>query len=311
MTEHAVDTTVQQTVIDNEYGKLDIEIKDGKFPFIHLELRKWSKDVYREYLEVWVEIRREMRDRGFTDLYCLIPMEEKKARRIFRDRRGQEVISATTANMVIILLVFIVILLIAANFKDIILRASNFEACQKSISIAHVNYAKLERGKGRYSLDCIASHIVMTKDDVRSGQTANDAVNRLIAGQMIRCWRMVGQGEFNPFGGQLGQKFCLVCSVIDFNKKFRQEYSETIGLYKYLEENSETIEDVETTYAGFLPDGWNEPEQVEDTVDTSEPYVVFWQAKSRALTQGPLPESYVGFKPYGEMVGTGCDFIVN
>lgn len=77
MTDHAVDTTVQQTVIDNEYGKLDIEIKDGEFPFIHLELHKWSKDIYKEYIEVWAEIRQEMKDRGFKDLYCLIPMEEK------------------------------------------------------------------------------------------------------------------------------------------------------------------------------------------------------------------------------------------
>ncbi len=77
MTEHAIDATVQQTVIDNEYGKLDIEIKDGEFPFIHLELHKWSKEIYKEYLGVWAEIRQTMKDKGFTDLYCIIPMEEK------------------------------------------------------------------------------------------------------------------------------------------------------------------------------------------------------------------------------------------
>ena len=69
-------------------------------------------------------------------------MAEKKASGIFRDRRGQEVISATTANMIIILLVFIVIFLIAANLRDVILQASNFEACQKSIGIAHLKFPK-------------------------------------------------------------------------------------------------------------------------------------------------------------------------
>ena len=249
-------------------------------------------------------------------------MAEKKASGIFRDRRGQEVISATTANMVIILLVFIVIFLIAANLRDVILQASNFEACQKSIGIAHLNFGKYERGKGRFTLDCIASHIVMTKDDVKGGQIVDDTVNRLIAGEMVRCWRMVGQGELNPFGRQIkieidkefwkiNRRFCIICSVIDFNKKFRQEYPETSGLYKYLEENSETIDDVETTYAGFLQKGWNDPEQVDDTVDTSEPYAVFWWAKSRAVAQGPLPESYVGFKPYSEIIENKCEFLVN
>ncbi len=237
-------------------------------------------------------------------------MAEKKERRVC-NKRGQETISATTVSMILILLVFIVILLIAANLQGVIRKASGFEACQKSIAIAHQSFGEHWEGKGRFTLDCIASHIVMTKDDIKSEQTVDDVVNRLVAGEMVSCWRMVGQGEFNPFGGQFDQNFCIICSVIDFNKKFKQEYPGTAGLYRDLKDTSETIDDVETTLAEFLPDGWDEPERVDDTVDTSEPYVVFWQAKSRAVTQGPLKNTYIGFKPYNEMVEDRCEFIVN
>lgn len=73
----AIDTTAQQTVIDNESGRLSIEIKDGEFLFIHLELKRWSKDFYKEYLITWEYIKQELKDRGFKDIYCIIPLDPK------------------------------------------------------------------------------------------------------------------------------------------------------------------------------------------------------------------------------------------
>lgn len=241
-------------------------------------------------------------------------MAEKNPRKMLSKRRGQDVMSSQTASILIILLSVIIIILIAANLKNIIEGQSGFESCKNSIAIAHDNYGRPAAGKGRFNLDCPANHVLITKDDIdeNSAQTVDEQVNDIIAGEMVRCWRMVGKGVFNPYGQlQIDNSFCLLCSVITFDKQFRWEWPEITGLYKHLEETSESIDDVETTYAKFLPDGWNDPERVDDTIDATQAYVVFWW-EDRILANAPLGKpSYVGFKPSNNVIEDRCEYIVN
>lgn len=237
------------------------------------------------------------------------------ARQMLNDRRGQEVMSSTTARILVILLSVIVIVLVAANLMLTMRQASGFESCQKSIAIADSNYGQFWEGRSIYNLDCPASSITIAKEDIKVGgeQSVDDQVNDIIAGEMVRCWRMVGKGEFNPYGRQVDNSFCLLCSVIEFDKGFRQEWGQISGLQKYLEENSAEIEETEVTYGEFLQRGWNEAEKVDDIINTSRPYAVFWMMK-RIFGNIPVrPEDapYVGFKPYDAVVDGRCEFIVN
>lgn len=238
------------------------------------------------------------------------------ARQMLGGRRGQEVMSSTTAKILVILLSVIVILLVAANLMLTLRQASGFESCQKSIAIADSNYGQFWEGRSIYNLDCPASHITIAKEDIKAGGelSADDQVNDIIAGEMVRCWRMVGKGEFNPYGQiQVDNTFCLLCSVIEFDKWFRQEWEQIGGLQKYLEESSAEIEETEVTYGEFLQGGWNDAEKVDDIINTSRPYAVFWRMKRIFGNMPVRPEDvpYVGFKPYDAVVDDRCEFIVN
>ncbi len=242
-----------------------------------------------------------------------------KKMRMLRNRRGFEVMSETSGKLIIIGLTVVIIILIAVNIIITMKSASDFESCQKSISIAQKQYGSLLNSK--YHLECRASHLIITPNDAEREATAigrpdmlAEGLKSILTGEMVRCWRMVGKGEFNPYGHELGTSMCLICAVIDFAQwkdlgggSSEQELALT-DFHEFIEKESAKIEGADRQYSDFLPGGWDDEGRVHDTIDMSKTYVVYWQ--SDRFLNAPLPQS-IHLLPYDEVIEGHCEFIVN
>lgn len=66
-----------KTLIDNEYGHLKYEWWEG-YPLFHLELYKWSKSLYKSYLQVFDYVLAKFKDNGVTQVFVAIPDNDQK-----------------------------------------------------------------------------------------------------------------------------------------------------------------------------------------------------------------------------------------
>lgn len=232
-----------------------------------------------------------------------------------RGRRGQEVVSESALRLIIVVAVVIIIVLIAANLLISSQSAGDFEACQKSIAVSHRvrnNIALLNK----HPIDCRASPVFMTladaereADDIgRKGMHA-EGVKSLLAGEMVRCWRMVGKGELNPYGVQIDKSFCLLCAVVGFDEVLADE-GEVTGFHRFLEKESREIEGEETDYKAFFPDWRDDDDKVSDSINMSRMYAVLWRSEI-GLGSGVDADSYIALLPYDSMLEGRCEYIVN
>src|SRR3989338_5064103 len=120
---------------------------------------------------------------------------------MMRGRKGQEVVSESALRLIIVVAVVIVLVLIAANLLLSLRSAGDFEACQKSIAVSHRVRNNLAL-RNKHPIDCKAGHLFLTLHDAeREAESIGrkdmpaDGVKSLLAGEMVRCWRMVGKGD--------------------------------------------------------------------------------------------------------------------
>jgi len=64
-------TLIQTDDYHIEYETLNEDL------FLHLEIFRWSVSAYKHYLRVWRHILSGLRSKGYEDVYCLIPYDEK------------------------------------------------------------------------------------------------------------------------------------------------------------------------------------------------------------------------------------------
>jgi len=65
------------TVLKNDYGHLQYEIFNDAY-FIHLELYKWSKELYKKYMVMFEEWLLGLSDSGVNSVFVLISDNDKK-----------------------------------------------------------------------------------------------------------------------------------------------------------------------------------------------------------------------------------------
>jgi len=68
------------TVIDDEHGKLEVEMLNGS-PFIHLTLHEWSPQLFKEYKNTFKAVLSKMKEEGITQVYVLIPNDDPKLKK--------------------------------------------------------------------------------------------------------------------------------------------------------------------------------------------------------------------------------------
>ena len=68
---------MKTTFLKNELLHIETEIVEGDVYF-HLTLNKWSKELFKYYLNLWVDIQDHFKDLGHNSLYVLIPDDDPK-----------------------------------------------------------------------------------------------------------------------------------------------------------------------------------------------------------------------------------------
>ena len=149
-------------------------------------------------------------------------------------------------------------------------------------------------------------------------------VRKEVADQLALCWNKVREGTINPYGSDWdfrdstadqvpreSMRFCMLCSIISFDEKIQKELPITAGMHDFLDTNYIKIEGTESLYKDFLPDSWDDPDIINDTIETSNRYVVFWWKKFNMIGAEAGDPTYVGFQPYNSIAEEHCDILVN
>lgn len=71
------------TIREDEFGKLEIETYEGDI-FFHLELYKWSKDLYKQYMEYFNTLLEELKMRGLKEVFAIIKSTRLKEIRLIK-----------------------------------------------------------------------------------------------------------------------------------------------------------------------------------------------------------------------------------
>ncbi len=67
----------KQTIIKNEFGHLQFEQFMDE-TFFHLELHKWSKDLYKEYKEYFDSYLELLKNKGIKRVFTMIKIGDEK-----------------------------------------------------------------------------------------------------------------------------------------------------------------------------------------------------------------------------------------
>lgn len=67
-----------QYQISTDYGELRVEMTGG-FPFLHLQISKWSHNIFKKrLLPLWVTFLEDMKQQGFNAIYACIDKTDTK-----------------------------------------------------------------------------------------------------------------------------------------------------------------------------------------------------------------------------------------
>jgi len=72
----------REIVVDNEYGKLELEFYQG-IPLLHLDIYQWSHNILKtKLLPIWCSFLREMKDGGHNVVLAVIPITAAKKQKL-------------------------------------------------------------------------------------------------------------------------------------------------------------------------------------------------------------------------------------
>lgn len=81
---------MKTTLVKNEFCHLEYELVQEK-PFLHLQIYKWSKELYNEYLKEWCEVKKWFKEHGYNNLWVAIPADDPKLRK-FEEMFGFKIV---------------------------------------------------------------------------------------------------------------------------------------------------------------------------------------------------------------------------
>jgi hypothetical protein len=67
----------REEVVNNDDGRLVIQWVN-ELPFIHLQLYNWSVDGYKKYWAIWLDLLKDLAERGHPCVFVLIPDNDEK-----------------------------------------------------------------------------------------------------------------------------------------------------------------------------------------------------------------------------------------
>jgi hypothetical protein len=224
--------------------------------------------------------------------------------------------------MIILLLVTIsaIILIIGTvQFKKNLSNIIDKTSCKQSVRLhKESNIQGVELIK---SINCPTENVILAEKDP-------EKLKKEIADRMWTCWDNFGRGEYELFSAQ-SEKFCVVCSVIDFKYKQREltDFSGYLMKTPFPGDSEKTyfemLSGISTNQAAHNPDPSliDPTANSEDTISTDDDYAIifiyakqsYWGRMKRAGvwgTVGLVTGSVIGIALIATGVGSGAGFAV-
>ncbi len=168
-----------------------------------------------------------------------------RARKFWLGKKGYDFALVGVILGVVVIIVYLVVSLkahtVLASEKDI-------ETCRasvntKSIAITFGSFGTRVSDPIDLNLDCHTTHLVVKKDSVEKygvenqdgrtvtkfnegkfdGKNYEDKLKTVIADSLENCWKMFGMGQIDAFTRLDGDKHCIMCYDIAFDKTAKEE----------------------------------------------------------------------------------------
>lgn len=175
------------------------------------------------------------------------------------------------AIILVVVVIFLLLVLAGNKIIPFLYHGSEEEICEQSV-VARANTIK--KGLGMQvdlglikELKCKTIYYEIRDDGVYRYQdeqanlvyAITDEKNRdvvikqTLADAMTSCWRVMGQGEYELWGGTEEKVHCIICSEISFDMKKPPETISDFGLY--LKNTPMSIKEGASTYAEYFSFG--------------------------------------------------------
>lgn len=148
---------------------------------------------------------------------------------MYLNKRGGMQYGFIVGLLVVLASFFVIFLLIKYVFgvvgeSDISCRTS-IDAAARSKAFPKVGPGEIGVGRPLVKLDCPRGNLTIKKKDVVvDNRIDQDKAHRIIADEMLKCWKMVGAGKIDPFANWDNKKtsYCLICDSIEFDKDLEE-----------------------------------------------------------------------------------------
>ncbi|MBU0628757.1 MAG: hypothetical protein KKC75_06210 [Nanoarchaeota archaeon] len=168
-------------------------------------------------------------------------------------KKKRSAIEASTL-VLYILLVAVTLSLVGATVyyiklgsQDIRKRACEWDIVKAALSKKLPDAANfLTLGNRQTSLtncrrDKLGDLVIKYDDVVEKGLINQDKTSKIIADEMVECWKMVGEGKIDPFSNwkNMDTSYCMLCTTIKFDKKLGEYYLESLTNKEVYEKRKE------------------------------------------------------------------------
>ncbi len=151
--------------------------------------------------------------------------------------KNKKGISRTIVTLIIVIASAAIILLALAEFSPLYGETAEKEACFASVTLrSNAIIQQTEKIGMKYPLKCKTENLCLAtsgkcpENMKRESVSDEKEIKKEIADEIYDCWHMMGEGKLQF----LGEKRCVICSVIHFNDETRKKFSSINGLNDYL-----------------------------------------------------------------------------
>jgi len=172
-----------------------------------------------------------------------------------------------TGHIVVIILAVLVALVLlvlaAGHLIPLLFHSSKEELCQQSVAARAatiVKFAGLQKDLGLIKdLNCETKYVVVKDGGVYEDEklcyqfeekNVDRAIKRTVADEMYDCWKMMGEGKLEIWGGGESKVHCIICSEISFDMENPPEKIARLDLFLKNTPISDRAEG--TTYAEYF-----------------------------------------------------------
>ena len=222
--------------------------------------------------------------------------------RIKKMQRKGEITTQQIVTVIILITSFVVILFLL--FRLNLGETSDKEICHNSVVLS-------ARGGFNQNLDCKTNYLCISggEDCERISATTTQKVNpdskeeimKVIADEMVDCWWMFGEGEFDYLTPDVRGYHCAICTILEFDEEIQDSHKEIsyFEFYEYLRNTNkeDSISYLEYLYGVFELESLSELNDRIDfdseKIDLAERYVIVTGMNPNLIRKDKFVHSWI------------------